>query len=640
MLIDLMKNLSIGKRIGFGFTLVLLLTGALIVPVVINEITDVIQSAEERELRQLATSAEAEIASEARTGEALSSLVAHIGTLQSHFAAGDRAYLAEQLVPAFDFMKEQYAVRQFQYHSPPATSFLRVHKPGKFGDDLSAFRATVLETNRKQQPVQGLEKGVAGLGIRGLSPVFFEGRHIGSVEFGMSFGQAFFEQFKQKYGVDIALYLPEGTGFKAFGATRKQGALLSNEQMSSAMHDKAVVTRISNDNGDFAVYAQRVNDFTGKPVGVMEIVVDRSGYVAAIAGARNTTLAITGAALLIGFFFASVIAYSITCPLKQAVEAMNDIAEGEGDLTKRLEQNGRNEISDLAAAFNKFAQKVQQMVQQVTRSVDDLSTAAEEMSLITEQTSREIQHQQSETDQVATAMNEMTATVQEVAHHASSAAEAARHADSEAQSGKQVMQQTLNVMDTLADEVEKAAGVIHRLEQESEEIGSVLDVIRGIAEQTNLLALNAAIEAARAGEQGRGFAVVADEVRTLASRTQTSTQEIQAMIERLQSGANEAVKAMEAGRNSAKDGVEQAAKAGASLDTITASVSTISDMNIQIASAAEEQSAVAEEINRNIATISESADNTANGAQQTAQAGEELARLSAELQTLISQFKV
>lgn len=640
MLIDLMKNLSIGKRIGFGFTLALLLTGALIVPVVINEITDVIQSAEERELHQLATSAEAEIASEARTGEALSSLVAHIGMLQSHFAAGDRDYLAEQLVPAFDYMKEQYAVRQFQYHSPPATSFLRVHKPGKFGDDLSAFRATVLETNRKQQPVQGLEKGVAGLGIRGLSPVFFEGRHIGSVEFGMSFGQAFFEQFKQKYGVDIALYLPEGTGFKTFGATRKQGALLSNEQMSSAMHDKAVVTRISSDHGEFAVYAQRVNDFTGKPVGVMEIVVDRSGYVAAIAGARNTTLAITGAALLLGFFLASVIAYSITCPLKQAVEAMNDIAEGEGDLTKRLEQNGRNEISDLAAAFNKFAQKVQQMVQQVTRSVDDLSTAAEEMSLITEQTSREIQHQQSETDQVATAMNEMTATVQEVAHHASSAAEAARHADSEAQSGKQVMQQTLNVMDTLADEVEKAAGVIHRLEQESEEIGSVLDVIRGIAEQTNLLALNAAIEAARAGEQGRGFAVVADEVRTLASRTQASTREIQAMIERLQSGANEAVKAMEAGRNSAKDGVEQAAKAGTSLDTITTAVSTISDMNIQIASAAEEQSAVAEEINRNIATISESADNTANGAQQTAQAGEELARLSAELQTLVSQFKV
>ena len=640
MMTELMKNLSIGKRIGFGFALVLLLMGGIIVPVVINEITDVIYSAEERELRQLATSAEAEIASEARTGEALSSLVANIGMLQSSFAAGNRDFLAEQLVPAFRTMKEKYAVRQFQYHTPPATSFLRVHKPEKFGDDLSSFRTTVVDTNSSKQPVQGLEKGVAGLGIRGLSPVFFEGRHIGSVEFGMSFGQAFFEQFKEKYGVDIGLYLPDGSGFKAFGATRQEGSMLSNEQMSSAMNDRAVVSRISSDKGEFAVYAQRVNDFTGKPVGVMEIVVDRSGYVSAIAGARNTTLLITGLALLVGLVLASLISYSITCPLNQAVAAMNDIAEGEGDLTKRLEQRGRNEISDLAGAFNQFAAKVQAMVQQVTHSVEQLGTAAEEMSLITEQTNQEIRHQQSETDQVATAMNEMTATVQEVAGHASRAAEAARQADDESREGKQVMQQTLNVMDSLADEVERAAGVIQTLEKESEQIGSVLDVIRGIAEQTNLLALNAAIEAARAGEQGRGFAVVADEVRTLASRTQASTQEIQAMIQRLQAGTRDAVAAMETGRGKAQEGVEQASRAGSSLETITASVATISDMNMQIASAAEEQTSVAEEINRNITTISQSAENTAHGAQQTAQSSEQLARLSAELQILVGQFKV
>ena len=640
MMTELMKNLSIGKRIGFGFALVLLLMGGIIVPVVINEITDVIYSAEERELRQLATSAEAEIASEARTGEALSSLVANIGMLQSSFAAGNRDFLAEQLVPAFRTMKEKYAVRQFQYHTPPATSFLRVHKPEKFGDDLSSFRTTVVDTNSSKQPVQGLEKGVAGLGIRGLSPVFFEGRHIGSVEFGMSFGQAFFEQFKEKYGVDIGLYLPDGSGFKAFGATRQEGSMLSNEQMSSAMNDRAVVSRISSDKGEFAVYAQRVNDFTGKPVGVMEIVVDRSGYVSAIAGARNTTLLITGLALLVGLVLASLISYSITCPLNQAVAAMNDIAEGEGDLTERLEQRGRNEISALAGAFNQFAAKVQAMVQQVTHSVEQLGTAAEEMSLITEQTNQEIQHQQSETDQVATAMNEMTATVQEVAGHASRAAEAARQADDESREGKQVMQQTLNVMDSLADEVERAAGVIQTLEKESEQIGSVLDVIRGIAEQTNLLALNAAIEAARAGEQGRGFAVVADEVRTLASRTQASTQEIQAMIQRLQAGTRDAVAAMETGRGKAQEGVEQASRAGSSLETITASVATISDMNMQIASAAEEQTSVAEEINRNITTISQSAENTAHGAQQTAQSSEQLARLSAELQILVGQFKV
>jgi len=639
-MIELMKNLTIGRRIGIGFALVLLLTGAIIVPTVMNEITGTVHSAEARQMRLLATSAEAEIASEARTGEALSGLVAHIDILQANFAGHNREFLAEQLVPAFKYMKERYAVRQFQYHVPPAISFLRLHKPEKYGDDLSSFRATVLETNRENKPVQGLEKGVAGLGIRGITPVSYQGQHVGSVEFGMSFGQAFFDKFKSKYGVDIALYLPGDNGFKPFGTTREGANLLADADMQSAMDNQALIRRISNSDGEYAVYAQRVNDFTGKAVGVLELVMDRSEYVAAINSARNTTLLITGVALVIGFILAYAIGYSITCPLKEAVAAMDDIAQGEGDLTKRLEERGRNEISDLAAAFNRFAAKVQDMVREVTRSVEQLGTAAEEMSLITEETNKEVQQQQSETDQVATAMNEMTATVQEVAGHAANAAESAKQADEEAKEGKETMQGTLTAMDALADEVEKASGVIHTLEKESEEIGTVLDVIRGIAEQTNLLALNAAIEAARAGDQGRGFAVVADEVRTLAQRTQASTQEIQAMIERLQAGANDAVRAMESGRSQAQASVEQAAKAGSSLDTITASVATISDMNMQIASAAEEQSSVADEINRNISRISQSADNTAHGAQQTALASEELARLSAELQGLVGHFKV
>ncbi|QKQ28087.1 hypothetical protein HUE57_18690 [Candidatus Reidiella endopervernicosa] len=203
-----------------------------------------------------------------------------------------------------------------------------------------------------------------------------------------------------------------------------------------------------------------------------------------------------------------------------------------------------------------------------------------------------------------------------------------------------MVEHTIDVINTLASEVEHAASVIHTLEQESADIGTVLDVIRGIAEQTNLLALNAAIEAARAGEQGRGFAVVADEVRSLASRTQTSTQEIDEMISRLQSGAADAVKAMESSSNQAQAGVEQAAEAGSSLDAITNAVAQINDMNTQIASAGEEQSAVAEEINRNIVTISSVADETAGGAVQTSNASAEVARLSEQLQALVQQFRI
>ncbi|MGM0592929.1 MAG: methyl-accepting chemotaxis protein [Pseudomonadota bacterium] len=639
-MMDILNNLSIGKRIGLGFALVLLLTGAIIVPVVMSEITDVVYEAEERELRQLATSAAAELASESRTAEAMSALVAQNPQVQSLFAAGDREALNRQLGPTFSYTQERYAVQQFQLHTPPATSFLRLHKPEKFGDDLSGFRATVIETNQQRKPVRGLEKGVAGLGIRGISPVFSGDEHIGSVEFGMSFGQAFFEQFKRKYGVDIGLYIEGDSGFKAFGTTWQGKTPLDDAQLRSALGGDSVVTRFTHGDSAYAAFAESVEDFTGKSVGVLTISMNRDSYLAAIDGARNTTVLITAAALVVGVLLAALISLSITRPMRHAVTAMNDIAEGEGDLTKRLEQQGNNEIAELAAAFNRFAARVQETVIQVSASVQQLGTAAEQMSHITEETNREVQNQQSETQQVATAMNEMTATVQEVASHAARAADSAREADEQSQQGKSIMQQTLGAMDSLADEVENASGVINQLEKESEEIGTVLDVIRGIAEQTNLLALNAAIEAARAGDQGRGFAVVADEVRTLAQRTQQSTQEIQEMIERLQGGANNAVKAMESGRSQASAGVEQAAKAGSALDSITAAVSTISEMNIQIASAAEEQGSVAEEINRNISRISESADTTAEGAGQTAQASDSLARLSAELQDLVAQFKV
>ena len=259
---------------------------------------------------------------------------------------------------------------------------------------------------------------------------------------------------------------------------------------------------------------------------------------------------------------------------------------------------------------------------------------------VTHQTATNIDQQSRETDQVAAAMNEMSATVQEVANNASSAADAANQADKEAQAGLQVVHNAARTIDKLAKEVDNAATVIQGLEQDSKNIGSILDVIKEIADQTNLLALNAAIEAARAGEQGRGFAVVADEVRTLASRTQQSTIEIENMIAKLQTGARDAVSTMTQGRNSAQASVTEAQKAAAALEAITQAVSTINDMNTMIASASEEQSATAEEMNKNLSNIHALAENNASGAAQTTGASEELARLAVQLQEMVGQFKI
>lgn len=337
-----------------------------------------------------------------------------------------------------------------------------------------------------------------------------------------------------------------------------------------------------------------------------------------------------------GLFIGNVLQKNIN----QVVHNLVEIAHGEADLTTRLEQHGKDEIGQLVNAFNAFIEKLQNIIKNVSGSTAQLATAAEEMAQISEESNGSVTRQTSETEQVASAMNEMSSTVAEVARHAQEAAESAQNASSASSSGRQVVEKTISAIGNLADEVEQAATVIQKLEHDSENIGSVLDVIRGISEQTNLLALNAAIEAARAGEQGRGFAVVADEVRTLASRTQESTQEIQAMIENLQSGSAQAVAVMEEGRSKAQASVEQASLAGDALRKITEAIATISDMNTQIASASEEQGSVAEEINRNISSIREIGEQTSQGAQQTATASREMSQLATQLQIEVGQFKV
>ncbi|MDQ0739614.1 methyl-accepting chemotaxis protein [Pseudomonas sp. W4I3] len=388
----------------------------------------------------------------------------------------------------------------------------------------------------------------------------------------------------------------------------------------------------------------------GKPWGVLldvpkKVLVAPAEALKAQLDADNTrgTLLELGLGLLaavVGLMLVWLMARSVTRPILGVAQMLQDIASGEGDLTRRLAYDKQDELGQLAGWFNRFLDKLQPIIAEVKRSVQDARGTADQSAAIASETSAGMEQQYRQVDQVATASHEMSATAQDVARSAAQAAQAARDADQSTRDGLTVIGQTTSNIGLLAADMSTAMAQVEGLASNSEKIGSVLEVIRGIAEQTNLLALNAAIEAARAGEAGRGFAVVADEVRNLARRTQESVEETRVVIEHLQSGTAEVVGAMGNSYRQAQGSVEQVGQAVTALRQIGDAVTVISDMNLQIASAAEEQSAVAEEINNNVATIRDVTESLSEQANESARVSRTLNSLANQQQGLMDQFRV
>lgn len=630
------KNLRLWAKLMLGLVSTILIVVSLLTYTNLGEMSDLILDAERESLEIHRDAVVSSIEAEARRASSLATLLANLPMVQERFGAGDRAGLMAELAPAFERLLLDAEVVALDLHVPPATSFLRLQNPAQFGEDERANREMVVAANEQRVPLSGLEAGADGFSIRGVSPVAYQGRQLGSIQVAINFDRAVLQPFRAQHGIDIKLYVPDESGFRVVASTDEELKPLSARVLRRLLAGDTLLDHDDAGAVPYAVFGARVLDFEGQAVAVLHMRADRSMYLDAYKASRRTAVLEGLGSILVGVLIAMLIARPLVRRMAAVVKGLNQVAQG--NLASPIAVDGRDEIGAVARATNDMRQRLHDLVAEVGNQAAAVNAVAQEISAAVEHQAASSAEMSSSVAEITSTMEELSASSSEIAENSNSVVSVANETLANSRKGAEGVQNVLGRMNDIRSDNQHSLQEIIELGAKSKEIGKVMEIINTIADQTRLIAFNAALEASSAGEAGKRFSVVAAEIRRLADSVTDSTGEIEARVSEIQDSISRLVITSDKGAGVIAGGIAASAESAERLEEIVNAATETSSAAQQISLSTQQQKTASSQVVVALREIVTANAYTAKSTARIVQVGKDMSRLSAELFSAASKF--